>query len=285
MVKIFLKIGLLLLISIDLCGQKQSICFKGKISRCLDQMNSPSNSIKVGDLATGYLSYDLTKANILSDSTYQFKKSFYNKFLVTVKGQEFKSDSLRPELEILKDDNTIVDVGTEKEIQDNFSIYSLVNVFPKINNVTWVSPTISWYASDNTHLLFHNKKLPFESSISEFNSIVSVSSNVFEVRSFAFDIVVDQIVLDCDPNSITQTEKVLLDLHFLISPNPSNTGLFQIQGNFDVTKIQVYNAQGNSITPTIVNQITLDLSAFPKGMYIAVATVDGVRVVKKIVIE
>ena len=72
---------------------------------------------------------------------------------------------------------------------------------------------------------------------------------------------------------------------FIIYPNPSN-GIINIDMDYPLDSyIEIYNTKGRIIysKPVISNQIKIDISVFPKGVYFVKVKQQGVLKVGKVV--
>ena len=77
---------------------------------------------------------------------------------------------------------------------------------------------------------------------------------------------VNQSITIKENNGILKNSSYNLET-FNIYPNPSNTGVFKINTNVNLDKIEVYDATGKLIT-TIKQSLNIDVSNFKKGFYL-----------------
>ncbi len=90
-----------------------------------------------------------------------------------------------------------------------------------------------------------------------------------------------------EPNALNSSYQIALEVY----PNPSSTGIFQIRlGEFSTDlKIKILNLQGRQVHLITLNapqeNLRLDLSALPKGIYLLCAETKQGKITKRIVIQ
>ncbi len=271
--------------------QTYSICIKGKVARVIFGSSFGSSNfediknISKDDSISAVIKYTIdNKVYTNKDSTlYRFTTPLMNEFKILIREFEFTSSP-----------TPIIDLTFYKAIpssQDNrgqsdFYFNSDKNEYPTLKKAKWGLTTMQFHIVDSLNEI-SNRVLPINMNVEKVFSFLqfmgessvppSPDKQVFYITANCYEVKFDCI------NTPTSAEIESSPQSFTLTPNPSATGLFHIDG--EPTNIQVYNAQGNEIVPSFINPNTLDLSAFPKGMYVVVATVNGAIMSKKVVRE
>ena len=93
-------------------------------------------------------------------------------------------------------------------------------------------------------------------------------------------------ILEYPQQSLSVEENSLTDA-LNVHPNPTNDVInINVSGQQGISGIQLYDVLGRTLVNQIVdndNNITLDVSSYPKGMYLLSVLIDGDKLTKKIV--
>ena len=276
------------LICSSLFAQRVSYCMKGVVSSDITDFTRSGYGRYIGKSATIEFSYDTSGYKLLErsangDMSDYLLKNGYLKISFADVVLEPLPDKNECYITMYKNRNTKDNYG-RPIIRDEIQFVSINNNFPmkteekyKVNRlgITWSGINVL----ENTTLSQNVDYKKFDLNTSD------ALYNIFD-QSFSGNIMLlmgtnIQSVEKCElPTSF---EVITSNAIFSLTPNPSTTGRFHIEG--EATNIQVYNAQGYNIVPNLINPNTLDLSAFPKGMYVVVAKVNGTVFKQKVILE
>ena len=270
-----------------LVAQLMLYCVEGKATIIEDQQNAFINLIDPKTPFKAEISYDLN-SKLLSVTDDKSRadyiitpnggiKVFINNFIF-----QTNPSSREVTMAVANNESTLTNMGVI--VKDYIDIISNANIFPEIKGKKLSENIISFSAKYKSNNALESTQLPDNLDFNKFNKpgieILAQPFQTFEKLHTHITCVIDTIY-QC--SGILVLNESINSPSFSLVPNPSTTGLFHIEG--EVTNMQVYNAQGNSIITPKQNDHTLDLSTFPRGMYMVVATVNGEMITKKVIRE
>lgn len=266
-------------------AQIHSICIKGIGSNTEDSLNPMYYKYFQKDTFSIYLQYDISKMFRRQDTNiYYFRDSPTNYGII--KGKNITQQNSAFYIDYV-DIKIINDAFINGKKVDKFNIkFVLLKTVVGGTKMEYTTIEIRNKETDTSSTHFNNKNLPVYYNVDLKSKNLLCRMSFGSLTSFwTLNIDMDSIILhqfECSdlitsiapPNSLQSLQ---------VFPNPSKIGLFYIEG--DVTNVQVYNSQGDSILSLLTNPHTLDLSSFPNGMYVAVANINGSMVTKKLIKE
>ena len=288
---IFKACLVLLTISLQANAQYKKIIIRGLVNaKPIDTYGVfKENIVNINDTVFVEVIYNY-KTQIDKSEKYPFPGKVFanvdsNYFRANIKNNFF-INYLPPRIDeylINKENNT-----NEKREVDKLTIFARGINLPQ--NKIWSFCRMEVSLKDTSAKIWNSNELPLPDSLQllinpyatihiwgESNMEYTQRIEYLDVTASVFSIQTSILQTISSTNALTPLNC------FSLTPNPSATGLFHIEG--EVTNVQVYNSQGNTIAPTVTNYQTLDLSSFPKGMYVVLATVNGTKVSKKLIID
>ncbi len=275
--KIFYLFIPLVFQSVLVLGQQQKLVIKALVNQIKENINyfSPNDTLRLGD--TIYIEINFKQIGSIS-----FRPNEENNYTISIKKLTIVNTGQNFVLQFK--DNILT---SEKKIKDEISFLGSINKLT-VRDTSFMTTIINFSASDTSAQSFSGTptvlpNLDKFAGIIDFNYLFS-SFNTQQSYFYSINFTAKIVSIKSTLINVLNNEEISTSPQsFSLTPNPSNTGLFHIKG--EVANIQVYNTQGNSIAPNIINPSTIDLSAFPKGMYVVVATVNGEVVTKKVIRE
>ena len=263
--------------SILVFGQQQQIIFTAVVNNIKTNINyfSPNDTLHLGDTIHIEIIF-----NQIGSS--QFTLGAENNFVFRIK--KLRVEGMNPTFSLEFRNNIL---SKENRVQDEIKFFSSLSK-TTVRDTLYMTTQLYFAVQDTSAQSFNgtpallpnlDKFTGYIDFIQDFSSFKTQQKYYRSINFTAKMVHVNSKVIDI----LNTIERESSPQSFSLTPNPSTTGLFHISGI--ASNIQVYNAQGNSIVPNFINDHTLDLSAFPNGMYVVVANVGGAMVTKKINID
>ena len=117
------------------------------------------------------------------------------------------------------------------------------------------------------------------------NDVMGLSVNNMEQSKRFAELNLGAVAILAGLNTAAVEENVTIDLSIYPNPAKDQLNLFSMQG---LNSVKIYNNLGQQVSSEILNGIetyTLDLSGFPKGLYVVSVTTNHAMMSKTIVVE